>query len=96
MPLPRPSARLITTPRAHLQIVTSTAARTSRPFASTTIQKAGDHAHEDHYDPPGGYLFGVRPGEKYENEGWENVFFYGFFGSLLFGAIGYCYKPDTR
>lgn len=36
---------------------------------------AGDHAHEDHYDPPGGWLFGVKPGEKYENEGWENIWF---------------------
>ena len=100
MPLPRPSARLITTPRAHLQIVTRTNRHFSstppQPFNSTAALRAGDHAHEDHFDPPGGWLFGVKPGEKYENEGWENVFFYGFFGSLLFGAIGYCYKPDTR
>ena len=41
-------------------------------------------------------MFGVKPGEKYENEGWENIWFYGFGGSLLLGVIGYCYKPDTR
>jgi hypothetical protein len=94
MPLPRPNtaARLITTPRARLQIVT----QARRPFSATTTRSAGDHAHEDHYDPPTGWLFGVKPGEKYENEGWENVWFYGFGGCLLFGVIGYCYKPDTR
>jgi hypothetical protein len=96
MPLPRPSARLITSPRANLHILSSTAARASRPFTSTALRKAGDHAHEDHFDPPGGWLFGVKPGEKYENEGWEHVWYYGFFGSLLFGVVGYCYKPDTR
>ena len=41
-------------------------------------------------------MFGVKPGEKYQNEGWENVFIYGFFGTLAFGVVGYCYKPDTR
>lgn len=96
MPLPRPATRLISSPRASLQILTSIGARTSRSFTSTALRKAGDHAHEDHFDPPGGWLFGVKPGEKYENEGWENVWFYGFYGSLLFGIVGYCYKPDTR
>ena len=96
MPLPRPATRLISSPRATLQILTNTVARTSRPFTSTALRKAGDHAHDDHFDPPGGWLFGVKPGEKYENEGWENVWFYGFYGSLLFGVVGYCYKPDTR
>lgn len=54
-----------------------------------------EHAHEDHYDPPSGWLWGIKPGEKPEKEGWENVFIYGFFGSLIFGAVGYSFKPDT-
>lgn len=91
------ATRLITTPRARFQIIPNIAARPQqRQLTSTAVRSAGDHAHEDHYDPPGGWLFGVKPGEKYENEGWENVWFYGFFGSLLFGVVGYCYKPDTR
>lgn len=95
------SSRLITSPRVRLQIVPNlTAARAQqlqqRSIFSTPIRRVGDHAHEDHYDPPTGWLWGVKPGEKYENEGWENVWFYGFFGSLLFGVVGYCYKPDTR
>ncbi|EMD01214.1 hypothetical protein BAUCODRAFT_82315, partial [Baudoinia panamericana UAMH 10762] len=67
-----------------------------RSLTSSAARKAGDsHAHDDHYDQPSGYLWGVKPGEKYENEGWEGVFYYGFCGSLLFGLVGYCYKPDT-
>ncbi|KJY01210.1 NADH:ubiquinone oxidoreductase 11.6kD subunit like protein [Zymoseptoria brevis] len=89
-------SRLIISSRARFQIVPNLAARPQqRLLSSTAARSAGDHAHEDHYDPPGGWLFGVKPGEKYENEGWENVWFYGFFGSLLFGVVGYCYKPDT-
>lgn len=98
MPLIRPT-RLITAPRARLQIVTrptTTTLQQRAGLSSTTACRAGDHAHEDHYDPPTGWLFGVKPGEKYEPEGWENVWVYGFFGSMLFGVVGYCYKPDTR
>ncbi|KAK5120978.1 hypothetical protein LTR85_005762 [Meristemomyces frigidus] len=93
------TSRLITTSRARLQILPNlTPARTQqqRSLSSTTGLRAGDaHAHEDHYDTPTGNLWGVRQGEKYENEGWENVWYYGFFGSCLFGLVGYCYKPDT-
>ncbi|KAK3720380.1 hypothetical protein LTR37_003791 [Vermiconidia calcicola] len=94
MPLLRPS-RLITAPRARLQIVPNPSTA-RRSLSSTAVRSAGDHAHEDHFDPPSGWLFGVKPGESYEKEGWENVWFYGFFGSLAFGVVGYCYKPDTR
>ncbi|KAK1074708.1 hypothetical protein LTR12_008915 [Friedmanniomyces endolithicus] len=95
------TTRLITTSRARLQIVLNpnlAAARIQqqRPLSYTAALKSNDsHAHEDQYESPSGWLFGVKPGEKYENEGWENVWFYGFGGSLLFGVIGYCYKPDT-
>jgi hypothetical protein len=51
---------------------------------------------ESHYDAPGGWLFGVKPGEKYEKEGWENVTYYGFVGSIIFGVVAYAFKPDTR
>ncbi|CZT17112.1 uncharacterized protein RCC_02944 [Ramularia collo-cygni] len=89
-------SRLLTAPRARMQIIPNLTARApQRLLSSTAVRTAGDHAHEDHYDPPGGWLFGVKPGEKYENEGWENVWFYGFCGTMLFGVVGYCYKPDT-
>ncbi|KAL2063132.1 hypothetical protein VTL71DRAFT_6204 [Oculimacula yallundae] len=67
----------------------------TRDFSATPSPRAADHAHEDHYDPPSGWLFGVKPGEKPEKEGWENVWVYGFFGSLALGVVGYAFKPDT-
>ena len=94
MPPLRP-LRLLTTPRVRLQILTNPALRQHRPIATTPALRSSD-AHEDHYDPPGGWLWGEKPGEKYEPEGWENVWYYGFIGSILFGVVGYCYKPDTR
>jgi len=56
---------------------------------------AADHAHEDHYDPPSGWLFGVKPGEKPERESWELVFYWGFCGSLALAVVAYAFKPDT-
>jgi len=56
----------------------------------------GDHGdHGDHYDAPGGWLWGLRPGEKYEKEGWEDLFIYGFFGSFVVAGIAYAFKEDT-
>lgn len=93
------TARFISAPRARLQLIpnlTAARAQQQRNISSTPALRAGDHAHEDHYDSPSGWLFNVKPGEKYENEGWENIWYYGFFGSMIFGLVGYCYKPDTR
>ncbi|KAI9738900.1 MAG: hypothetical protein M1818_005213 [Claussenomyces sp. TS43310] len=64
-------------------------------FSTSRVSRAGDHAHEEHYEPPSGWLFGVKPGEKYEKEGWENIMIYGFFGSLGLGVAAWCFKPDT-
>jgi len=92
MPLIRPShlsaARAARFTPSTLQI--------RRPLSSSQAFRSAEGSHEEHYDAPGGWLFGVKPGEKYQNEGWENVFIYGFFGTLAFGVVGYCYKPDTR
>lgn len=63
----------------------------ARPF-STTPRRAGGGMQ---YDPPTGWLWGVRPGEKYQNEGWEGLFIYGFMGSLVVFGIAYAWKPDT-
>ncbi|KAH7381054.1 ESSS subunit of NADH:ubiquinone oxidoreductase-domain-containing protein [Cadophora sp. MPI-SDFR-AT-0126] len=85
------AARSITSPSStSLRI-----ALTTRAFSSTPAARAADHAHEDHYDPPTGWLFGVKPGEKAEKEGWETVWVYGFFGSLAAGVVAYAFKPDT-
>ncbi|RMD43903.1 hypothetical protein DV735_g1242, partial [Chaetothyriales sp. CBS 134920] len=56
----------------------------------------GDHHHEgDHYDPPGGWLWGVRPGEKYEKEGWERIFTWFYIVPIVVGTIVYVNKEDT-
>lgn len=48
------------------------------------------------YEPPHGWLWGVPPGEQYKKEGWEGVWYWGFYGSLVLTAIAYAWKPDTR
>jgi hypothetical protein len=92
------TSRILSSARGQLQIVPRLAApslQQQRHISSTPARKGGD-AHGDPYDPPTGWLFGVKPGEKAEKEGWENVFYYGFFGSIAFGVVGYWFKPDTR
>lgn len=70
--------------------------RSTRAFSQSKAVKGGDAHHGDHYDPPSGWLFGVKPGEKYEKEGWEGVWYWGFYGSIAFAVVAYAFKPDTR
>lgn len=77
--------------RASRQTAASAAGR--RTFATTPARRSGGHGPE--YDPPTGWLFGVRPGEKAEKEGWENMVYYGFCGSLVAFGIACAFKPDT-
>lgn len=65
----------------------------SHSHAGGSHSDHGDHG--DPYDPPTGWLWGLRPGEKYEKEGWEGLFYYGFYGSFVVAAIAYAFKPDT-
>ncbi|KAH8904391.1 hypothetical protein BR93DRAFT_940017 [Coniochaeta sp. PMI_546] len=65
---------------------------TRQQFSTSGAARA---SHGSQYDPPTGWLFGVKPGEKYKPEGWENLFFYGFCGSLAVFAVAYAFKPDT-
>ncbi|KAB8079131.1 ESSS subunit of NADH:ubiquinone oxidoreductase-domain-containing protein [Aspergillus leporis] len=62
-------------------------------FSTRSNLRAADHG--DHYDPPTGWLFGIKPGQKYVKEGWENIWYYGFIGSLLVAGVAYVFKPDT-
>ena len=59
---------------------------------STTLRASSAH---DKYDPPTGWLFGVKPGETYQKEGWEGLFYWGFCGTFVVATIAYAYKPDT-
>lgn len=77
---------------------TSSSASATLPLRrelSITHTRLASDSHESHYDPPGGWLWGVPPGQKYEKEGWEGVWIWGFFGGLAVGAVAYIYKPDT-
>lgn len=78
-----------------------TAIRATRALAlqpavrSFSASAARPGSHGPQYDPPSGWLFGVKPGEKYQKEGWETPFYYGFCGSLFLAAVAYAFKPDT-
>ncbi|OMJ11256.1 hypothetical protein AYI70_g5157 [Smittium culicis] len=58
-----------------------------------SIYKSG---HGPELQEPTGYLFSRKPGVKYEKEGWENLWYYGFYGAMVFGSIGLYFKPDTK
>ena len=77
---------------------TSTRSLYSSPHQPESEHAAPENAHgshESHYDPPTGWLWGIPPGQKYEKEGWENTWVYGYWGSLILGVVLYAYKPDT-
>ncbi|KAI9722356.1 MAG: hypothetical protein M1812_001828 [Candelaria pacifica] len=98
MPLPRPSSailgiRLI----KHTKSTTTTTPTTFLTSSQTRLSSSAQHSEheEDHYDPPTGWLWGIPPGETYKKEGWEDIWIYGYFGSLILAAVAYAYKPDT-
>ena len=68
-------------------------AQPHRALSSSAIRASG--AEGNHFDPPSGNLFGVAPGEQYKKEGWEGIWVWGFFGSLLVAAVAYGFKGDT-
>ncbi|KAJ5779457.1 hypothetical protein N7457_007177 [Penicillium paradoxum] len=68
-------------------------AQNTQAFSTRSTLRAADHG--DHYDPPTGWLFGIKPGQKYVKEGWENIWYYGFIGSFLVAGVAYVFKPDT-
>ncbi|TQS31644.1 hypothetical protein Golomagni_08068 [Golovinomyces magnicellulatus] len=58
---------------------------------SVTARRQGGGAQ---FDPPSGWLWGIKPGEKVESEGWEWPM-YLFCGSLVVTGIALAFKPDT-
>ena len=97
----RPAYTITTYPQSRSyatdQPVTATSSDTHK--GSDGGAQHGDHGHgghhEDHYDPPGGWLWGIRPGEKYEKEGWENIMFYLYVPTIIVGVAVYVNKEDT-
>jgi hypothetical protein len=84
----------------------TTASQTALRLASTHSAQDDAHAHgaasagghggghDDHFDPPGGWLWGQRPGEKYEKEGWEGLAWV-FVGCWVVAIAAYTMKEDT-
>ncbi|KAI4645665.1 hypothetical protein J4E93_005242 [Alternaria ventricosa] len=70
-------------------------ARTAAPRRAFSLSQTKRSGHGPSYDPPSGWLFGVKPGEQYEKEGWENAMYWGFGGACAFGVVAYAFKPDT-
>ncbi|KAF5002825.1 hypothetical protein FGRMN_79 [Fusarium graminum] len=64
----------------------------SRGFAVSARRQGGGGEHQ--FDPPSGWLWGVKPGEKPEPEGWEWPM-YIMLGSLAATAVALAFKPDT-
>ena len=86
-------ARAISIPARSRCLLRAAQPQIGRTFSTRpSLRSAGSH---DHYDPPTGWLFGVKPGHKYVKEGWEGLFTYGFVGSLVLAGIAYAFKPDT-
>jgi hypothetical protein len=69
-------------------------AAATRSFSVTTRRQGGGHGNESQFDAPGGWLWGIKPGEKAEPEGWEWPM-YVFCGSLVATGIALAFKPDT-
>ncbi|KAI9677059.1 MAG: hypothetical protein M1817_006898 [Caeruleum heppii] len=106
----RPTRRLLSLPTRALSSPIHHHPSTSRPSLThlivrlptatapqlTTTIRAASTSSEDKYDPPTGNLFNVPPGETYKKEGWEDVWVWGFWGSLIvLGVGGWVVRGDT-
>jgi hypothetical protein len=67
----------------------------ARSFSITARRRGGGHGDESPFEPPTGWLWGIKPGEKYEKEGWENTWFYLIVPSFIITGIVLAFKPDT-
>ncbi|KAF5374775.1 hypothetical protein D9758_000213 [Tetrapyrgos nigripes] len=73
-------------------------ARAGLPIRNGTIQSKRLASGSPHFNEPSGLLFGEKPlppGQKRVKEGWENIWYFGMFGSMGFAAVMLYYKPDT-
>lgn len=63
----------------------------SRALTTTPRRLGGGGSH---YDAPTGWLWGIKPGEKPEAEGWEWPMYF-FCGILGVTGVALAFKPDT-
>lgn len=63
-------------------------------FSMSSTRQGGGHSNESQFDPPTGWLFGVKPGQKTEYEGWEWPMV--AFGATIVGTgVAFAFSPDT-
>ena len=73
-------------------------ARQATRLASLASRRhmSSSHGHESPYDQPTGWFLNQNPAEPAaKKEAWENIMYWGFFGSLFAAGVAYAYKPDT-
>lgn len=90
-----PLNRLPSSALRTLRTSTSSVATTTTTRALSASAPRRSASHGDQYDAPTGWLWGVKPGEKAEKEGWESVFMWGFGGTWALAVVAYAFKPDT-
>ncbi|KAI5837119.1 ESSS subunit of NADH:ubiquinone oxidoreductase-domain-containing protein [Morchella snyderi] len=73
----------------------STTTSLTHLYPTPLTRSMSSSSHGSHYDPPTGWFLGVPPGEKQAKEGWEGIWYWGFFGGLFAAGVAYAYKPDT-
>jgi len=76
----------------------STTVRAARPCLRRIPGRRFASHEAPQYNEPSGYLFGEKPlppGQKRVKEDWENIWYWGMFGSMGFAAVMLYYKPDT-
>jgi len=81
-----------------IEIMLSTTCRAARPCLRRIPGRRFASHEAPQYNEPSGYLFGEKPlppGQKRVKEDWENIWYWGMFGSMGFAAVMLYYKPDT-
>jgi hypothetical protein len=53
-----------------------------------------EHHHEEHHTDEDGRPFGLKPGQKYQREGWEIPYLTIFYGSIVLLIGSLALKPD--
>ncbi len=91
--LARPTATSLL-PTARVPLATRTPLRQASTAHDDHGHGHGAGGHDDHYDPPAGWLWGQRPGEKAEKEGWEGLAWV-FVASWVVAIAAYTMKEDT-
>ncbi|KIK06927.1 hypothetical protein K443DRAFT_673818 [Laccaria amethystina LaAM-08-1] len=78
-------------------MLTSTTFRALRSIQRLRGARFASH-ETPQFNEPSGWLFGEKappPGQKRVKEDWENVWYFGMFGSMLFATVLIYYKPDS-